>query len=216
MQGIGSIQNVGGGFYTNKATPRKEVRDKGGGDGRQGGQNTAAVTGKSARNTIADSIAVEPKNPLRKSTIDDKIIESGRKVDRGRKPATSSNSSHSAADYWKMDRSFGVEKLSYKKMWKVLKTVVREIGDIKEASSGQFFLGVSERLEKATTLMQFGSIVDYLGKESSFTQKAVSRTGHPKATYGEAGRIAADPNASLRAQANVAPEVALNLLAGEK
>ncbi len=209
MQELGSTQNVGRGAYVKNATPRKAVRDKGGG-GRQFGQNAAAVTGISARKSVAETVADEWQNTPQKSRAD-ATNETASEVNRSPKTAMSS-SNHSAADYWKMDRSFGVEKLTYKNMWTVLKTVVKEIGDIKEASSGQFFLGVSERLDKASTLMQFSSIVDYLNEGNPFGQKTVL----PKAAGGEAGRLVADPNTFLRAQANVVPDTALHLLGGAK
>ena len=107
MQELGSIQNVGGGFYANNATPRKAVRDKGGGDGRQGWPNATGEIGEPARKTFAETIADELKNLSRKSLLDD-IIEANNEVERDHKPAASS-SRHSAADYWKMDSNFGVE-----------------------------------------------------------------------------------------------------------
>jgi hypothetical protein len=212
MQELGRTQNVGRGAYTNNATPRKAVRDKGGG-GRQFGQNDAAVTGIFTRKTVAETAADEWQNAPRKNLIDE-IIEGGSEIKRSPKTAMSSGS-HSAADYWKMDRSFGVEELSYKKMWKVLKTVVKEIGDIKEAASGQFFLGVSERLEKATTLMEFDLIIDNTEEEDQENRFRVEMVP-PEATDGEAERVVADPEASLQAQANVVPERALRLLGGAK
>lgn len=204
MQELGSTQNVGRGVYVNNATPRKAVRDKGGG-GRQDGQNAAVVIGESARKTIFG----EPKSDLLESLIES-VSESGSAVNRGRKTTTSSIS-HSAADYWKIDHTFGVEQMTYKRMWKVLKTVVREIGDIKEATSGQFFLGVSERLEKANTLMEFDLIIDSTESENQENRFRLEMVP-PEATDGEAGQIVADPEASLFAQANVVPERALRLL----
>ncbi len=204
MQELGSTQNVGRGVYVNNATPRKAVRDKGGG-GRQGGQNAAVVIGESARKTIFG----EPKSGLLKSLIES-VSEAGSAVNRGRETTTSS-SSHSAADSRKIDHTFGVEQMTYKKMWKVLKTAVREIGDIKEAASGQFFLGVSERLEKATTLMEFDLIIDNTEEENQENRFRVEMVP-PEATDGEAEYIVADPEASLLAQANVVPERALRLL----
>ena len=210
MQELGSIQDVGRDAYTNNATSRKAARDKGG-EGRQFGQNAAAVTGIFARKTVAETIADEWQNTLQKS-LADVLNGTAREVNRSPKNATFS-SNHSAADYWKMDRNFGVEELSYKNMWKVLKTVVREIGDIKEANSGRFFLGVDERLEKFTTLMQFGSIGDYLDKGDILGQKP---TTLEKPKDGKTGWIMADPKASIKAQANVTPGAALNLLAGAR
>jgi len=64
-----------------------------------------------------------------------------------------------------MDMSFGVEKLTYKKMWKTLKTVVKEIGNIKEANEDRFALGVTKRLDNVPTLMEFRSFDDYLSSE---------------------------------------------------
>lgn len=204
MQELGSTQNVGRGVYVNNATPKKAIRDKGGG-GRQGEQNAAAVVGESARKTAADTIVGEPKSGLLEN-----LSEAGSAVNRGRETTTSSIN-HSAADYWKIDHTFGVEQMTYKRMWKVLKTVVREIGDIKEATSGQFSLGVSERLEKANTLMEFGLIIDSTEEENQENRFGLEMVPL-EATDGEAGQIVADPEASLFAQANVVPERALRLL----
>jgi hypothetical protein len=109
----------------------------------------------------------------------------------------------------KVDRNFGVEPLSYKNMWKVLKTVVREIGVIKEAHHGKFFLGVNERIDKAATLMEFDSLANYL-QENSDAQLKNELSGTSKVT---ADPFASDPVTLLQAQANIVPEVALQLLA---
>jgi len=227
MQELGSIQNVSQGAYVNNATPRKAVQGKGCGD-RQPRENVAATiaraaaseeatpsvgailapTAEAAENASSGPVADEAKSTLREQ-FREWIDEVGSAVERRRKTATSSNGG-STETLVNTDRNFGVEQLSYKNMWKVLKTVVKEIDDIKKANSGRFFLGVNERLEKATTLMEFGSIADYLEERSTFRQKTVP----PEATDGEAGRIVADPAASVQAQANVVPEVALHLLAG--
>lgn len=205
MQELGSIENVnvGRGAYVNNATPRKAVREKGGG-GRQPGQNAPAVIGESAQKTAAGAAANEPKSTLRKGSVES-ISEAGSAVEhRGRETAISSDS-QSAATLGKIDLSFGVEEMTYKNMWKVLKTVVKEIGDIKKATSGRFFLGVNKRLEKFTTLMEFGSLISFLAEQAK-----TSAEGVPS---GAAEQIAVDPEASLQAQANVVPDTALHLLA---
>ncbi len=211
MRELGSIQNVGRGAYVNNATPRKAARDKGGGGG-QPGQNAAAVIGESVRKTAAGTLADEPKSTLRKSFVES-FSEADSVAERGRETAMFSDS-QSASTFGKIDRSFGVEEMTYANMWKVLKTAVREIGEIKEAISGQFFLGVTERLEKANTLMEFDLIADYTEEKENQGNRFSLEMVPPEATDGEAGRIVADPEASLQAQANVVPDMALHLLGG--
>ena len=107
-----------------------------------------------------------------------------------------------------IDLSFGVEKLSYKNMWKVLKTVVKEIGDIKEANMGRFALGVTQRLDEATTLMEFGSLADYLhNKTDNINEDTWKESGTSLAH-----EIAGDPAAAEQAQGNISPHRAMAFL----
>jgi len=98
-----------------------------------------------------------------------------------------------------IDLSFGVEKPSYKKMWRALKTVVREIGDIKKANAGRFALGVAQRLDEAPTLMEFQSLPDYLRVKTANINEDTWKE------YGSslAHEIARDPAAAEQAQGNI-------------
>ncbi len=198
MQELGNIQNVGQGAYWNRATPRRTAQHKEAVAGRQSMHYTAP---EEAMNSIEAILAL--------------VAESAEKTAGGiiaNEQTTTSSARKTDTIFGRIDRNFGVEPLSYKNMWKVLKTVVKEIGEIKEASSGRFFLGVSERLDKATTLMQFGSIVDYLEEGNVFSQGKVP----PEAAGGAAGQIAANPTMSLQVQANIVPDMALRLLGGTR
>ncbi len=107
-----------------------------------------------------------------------------------------------------IDLSFGVEELSYKNMWKVLKTVVKEIGDIKEANAGRFALGVTQRLDNAKTLMEFGSLSDYLhNKTDHINQDTWKESGTSLAH-----EIAGDPVAAEQAQGNISAHRAMAFL----
>lgn len=228
MNVLGSIQNVGQDAYVNKTTPGKAAQNKEGG-GRQVEEQNAAVAitlapaseeavssfkARLARMTEAvekaasGTVAGEPKDGLLRNLIES-ISEAGSAVSHGRETASSSDS-ESASMFGEMDRTFGVEQMTYSNMWKVLKTVFREIGEIKDAISGQFFLGVSERVERADTDMEFDSIADYIERGDTLSGKTVPT----EAADGEAGQIVADPEASLQAQANVVPDTALHLLGG--
>jgi len=143
MSGLGNIQSVGRAMHVS-GTPRNG-KNKGKHVGTGSKAASSATPAPEETQSSASSKSVTP------AEIADNLAERVISVLDDREKYIHA-----------MDLSFGVEKPSYKKMWKVLKTVVKEIGDIKEANTGRFALGVARRLDEAPTLMEFGSLTDYL------------------------------------------------------
>lgn len=109
-----------------------------------------------------------------------------------------------------MDMSFGVEKLTYKKMWKTLKTVTKEIGEIKEANTDRFALGVTERLEKVPSLMEFTSFSDYLSSE----MKNINEDAWKTAGTALAHDVVKEAVAARKAYGDISPHRVAFLLSG--
>lgn len=217
MQRLGRTEYLVPNAYVNKAAPGKAVVN------RQGRRGPAAKE-KAAAGDFAASVKATSGNQSQSAENADGVLASIRprtsprtfrewiqqildSLEKGPRGAASSKFDEAAA-YAKIDLSFGVEELTYKNMWKVLKTVVKEIGVIKEASSGKFFLGVSQRLDKATTLMEFGSLAGFLKKKAAMSLEAILSD----LTKGTTGQIVSDPASSLDGQGNIVPEAALRLL----
>ncbi len=207
MQGLGRTESVNPVAYANKATSGRSVRGREGAGRRAGPKK--AKTGQrqqSAENTN-DNVWIDRLPSTSARSFQEYVHELLTRLDSARGPAAFVDK-HVIGVIAKIDLNFGVEQLSYKNMWKVLKTVVKEIGDIKEASSGRFFLGVSERMDKAATLMEFGSLGDYLTNGTGVPPEDVLSD----AAENVAGKIVSDPAASLEIQAGIVPEMALHLL----
>lgn len=216
MQGLGRTENVDPVAYANKAAPRKSVRSKEGAGKRAGPKKAKSARERQPAENITGDAWVDALPRTWAKSFAECIRELLAQLESAERTAGISDKhptatdGHSAATNARIDLNFGVEQLSYKNMWKVLKTVVREIGDIKEASTGRFFLGVSERVDKATTLMEFSSMAGYMEKKAA---KVLDDTLSNLAD-GSAERIMSDPATSLDAQANTAPETVLHLLTG--
>ena len=207
MQALGRADGVDPVAYANKATPGKSVGSK-----RDGGRRVRPNKAKSDRQRWpvrdkTDDVWTDALPKTLARSFREYIHELLADLDNPRGSVLASDR-HAARTKARIDLSFGVEPLSYKNMWNVLKTVVREIGDIKEASYGRFFLGVSQRVDKATTLMEFNSIAGYLEKKAARSLEAA--LSH--AAKEPMGQITSDPAASLAAQASIAPETVLHLL----
>ena len=223
MKGLGKIQSSSQVFSVNKLALKKTVADKRGGvrgiqlkNAPATSMSTEAVNISASLKKRLDQELKSAENPVGtfntpldalRESFPEWIREILAAIAESEQEAALSKSDTQLANS-RIDRTFGVEPLSYKNMWKVLKTVVREIGVIKEAHHGKFFLGVSERIDKATTLMEFGSLADYLEENSDAPLKN-KLSGTPKVT---ADPFASDPVTLLQAQANIVPEVALQLL----
>jgi len=217
MQGLGKMQSTSQVLNVNKVTLKRTAPGKRGGIRGIRPRNAPAAVDISAslkqrldrelKSSDNPSETVNTRsNQLRKS-FPEWIREILAELANGKREVVQSESDTRKSNI-KVDRNFGVEPLSYKNMWNVLKTVVKEIGVIKEAHHGKFFLGVSERIDKATTLMEFGSLADYLEENSDAPLKN-KLSGTPKVTDGP---FAFDPVTLLQAQANIVPKVALQLL----
>jgi len=225
MHGLGKIQSSNQVFGVNKLTLKTTVADKRGGirgiqpkNAPATSMSTEAVDISAPLKERLDRELKSPENPagalntrldaLRKS-LPEWVREILAAIAEAEQEAVLSKRDTQLANS-RIDLTFGVEPLSYKNMWKVLKTVVREIGDIKDAHHGRFFLGVNKRLDEPTMLMEFDSLADYL-EESPDTPLKNTLSGASKRT---AELMASDPVtiALLQAQANIMPEVALQLL----
>lgn len=230
MHELGNIQNTGHGAYVNRTTPKRAVCNKAARDQRfandagalAGSFLTSEELARLASRTEHDANwnleGDERKSFFQKSSFDlfreiiaaflsDKQTADFSNI-RSAADFTKVERRFSEVDFTKIDMSFGVEELSYKNMWKVLKIVAKERGDIKEANFARLLLGVNERLSKFSTQMEFGSIMDYLNNVFDMNQEIT-----PEQIAGTAiDQIAVDPVMSLIAQANIAPNVALYLL----
>ena len=223
MHGLGKIQSSIQVFSVNKLALKKTVADKRGGIRKIQLKNAPATSMPTEAVDISASLkerfdqelksaenpagAVNTRLDVLKKSFTEWICEVLAAIAGGEQEAAPFKRDTQLANS-RIDRTFGVEPISYKNMWKVLKTVVREIGDIKEAHHGRFFLGVNERLNTLTTLMEFDSIADYLEENSDAPLKN-KLSGTSKVT---ADLVASDSVTLLQAQANIVAEVALHLL----
>lgn len=146
MSGLGNVQPVGNSMHAHAATGGKQ------GNGKQTAGNSESTISK-AHNSREAELSPHDK-PVGATRNDENLAE-----------RVISEMDEREKYLHTIDLSFGVEKLSYKNMWRTLKTVVKEIGDIKEANENRFALGVEQRLDEAPTLMEFTSFEDYLSRE---------------------------------------------------
>jgi len=189
MSGLGNIQSVGHAMRANVTTGGRKT------NGKQTAGNSESASSK-ARSSKEIKLSAREKSIAAAEiaeNIAERVIST---VDEREKYLHA------------IDLSFGVEKLSYKNMWKVLKTVVKEIGVIKEANTGRFALGVSQRLDNAKTLMEFGSLKDFLHEKTDHMNEDTWKESGTSLAHG----IASDPDAAERAQANISPHRAMAFL----
>jgi len=189
MSELGNVQSVGNAMRANNAAGTKKANGRGTPNTIQSASSKAAAPGQAKSSAIEKSVAAAEitENLAERviSTVDerDKFIHA-------------------------IDLSFGVEKPSYKNMWKVLKTVVKEIGVIKEANVGRFALGVTQRLDGARTLMEFGSLADYLRKKTGNINEETWKESGTALAH----EIAGDPVTAEQAQGNISPHRAMTFL----
>ena len=212
MQRLGRTENVNPVAYANKAAPGKSVRGKEAAGRRAGPKKTKSVRERQPAENITGDVWVDALPGTWGMSFREYIRELLTQLENAKRTVASSDRHsadiHSAATNTRIDLNFGVEQLSYKNMWKVLKTVVKEIGDIKEASFGRFFLGVSQRLDKASTFMEFSSMAGYFEEKATMSLEAILSD----LTKGTRDQIVSGFSTSLYAQANILPETALHLL----
>lgn len=207
MRGLERTEDANSAVYLHKTTPRESVRDK-----EHAGRRSGPEKGKSGREPrhvekMIHEVWADLLPRRSAKSFPEYVRELLSYLDGARGEAVAHEKADDVAEA-NIDLSFGVEQLNYKNMWKVLQTAVREIGEIKKAGTGRFFLGVVEPPDKVATLMEFNSIDGYLEKEAAMALEAILWG----TADGPTGRIVANPAVSLDAQANIVPEVVLHLL----
>jgi hypothetical protein len=157
--------------------------------------------------SVENSVEFVSQYSTFRKTFPELIREILATIEEGGKEKAISNSDSQKENKVKTN-NFGFEPLSYKQMWKVLKTVVKEIGNIREAQDKRFSLDAKERLDTPSTHMEFSSLVDYLKKHSNASLKNL--LSGPLKQMAE--QIASDSDTSLHTQLSIKPQDAVELL----